>query len=71
MKEIQEILGHATMTMTMRYSHLSQEHKNKAVNLLNGLTAFGTQAKNVDASQNVTKPDFEPSRETRQTANCL
>jgi hypothetical protein len=27
------------MGMTTRYAHLSQEHKKKAVNLLNGLTA--------------------------------
>jgi hypothetical protein len=27
------------MAMTLRYAHLSQEHKKKAVNLLNGLTA--------------------------------
>lgn len=71
MKEIQEILGHTTMTMTLRYSHLSQEHKNKAVNLLNGLTAYGTQTENIDVSQNVTKPDFNPSFEPRQTANYL
>jgi len=38
LKGLQEILGHATMTMTLRYAHLSQEHKKKAVNLLNGLT---------------------------------
>jgi len=38
-KEVQEILGHKTLTMTVRYAHLSQEHKKKAVNLLNGLTA--------------------------------
>jgi len=38
-KEIQEILGHKTMTMTLRYAHLSQEHKKKAINLINGLTA--------------------------------
>jgi integrase len=37
-KDVQELLGHRTMTMTLRYSHLSQEHKKKAVNLLNGLT---------------------------------
>ena len=37
--EVQEILGHKTMTMTLRYAHLSQEHKKKAVTLLNGLTA--------------------------------
>jgi len=38
-KDLQEILGHRDIKMTMRYSHLSQEHKKKAVNLLNGLTA--------------------------------
>ncbi|MFO8164527.1 MAG: site-specific integrase [Desulfatiglandales bacterium] len=39
LKELQEILGHKNITMTMRYAHLSQEHKKKAVNLLNGLTS--------------------------------
>jgi integrase len=39
MKELQELLGHTTMTMTMRYAHLSKEHKKKAINRLNGLTA--------------------------------
>ena len=38
LKDVQEILGHKTMTMTLRYAHLSGEHKRKAVNLLNGLT---------------------------------
>jgi integrase len=47
LKDVQEILGHKDMTMTLRYAHLSQEHKKKAVNLLNGLTAGGM-------SQNVT-----------------
>ncbi|MFC1534411.1 site-specific integrase [Thermodesulfobacteriota bacterium] len=37
LKEVQELLGHKTMTMTLRYAHLSQEHKKKAVSLLNGL----------------------------------
>ena len=44
LKEVQEILGHKTMTMTLRYAHLSQEHKKKAVNLLNGLTADAQNA---------------------------
>ena len=39
MKELQELMGHKNMAMTMRYAHLSQEHKKKAVNLLTGLTA--------------------------------
>jgi len=29
-----------TMTMTLRYSHLTQEHKRQAVNLLGKLSAF-------------------------------
>lgn len=39
LKDVQELLGHKDMTMTLRYSHLTQERKRKAVNLLNRLTA--------------------------------
>jgi integrase len=39
LKDVQELLGHKSISMTLRYSHLSQEHKKRAVNLLNGLTA--------------------------------
>ena len=38
-KALKEILGHKDVSMTMRYAHLSQEHKKKEVNLLNGLTS--------------------------------
>lgn len=38
LKNVQEILGHETLDMTLRYAHLSQEHKQQAVQLLNGLT---------------------------------
>jgi integrase len=38
LKDVQELLGHKTMTMTLRYAHLTQERKRTAVNLLNGLT---------------------------------
>ena len=58
-KELQEILGHKTITMTMRYAHLSQEHKKKAVNLLNGLTASGSGAcQKTVISLNVVKTDI-------------
>ena len=43
LKEVQELLGHTTMTMTLRYAHLAQEQKKTAVNLLNG---FGTLCQN-------------------------
>ncbi len=45
LKEVQELLGHKNITMTMRYAHLSQESKKKAVNLLNGFTACNASSK--------------------------
>ena len=51
MKELQELMGHRDMKMTNRYAHLSPEHKKKAVNLLNGLTA---PAKKTDSHEMVT-----------------
>jgi len=37
LKAVQELLGHADLTMTMRYAHLSQGHLQAAVGVLNGL----------------------------------
>ena len=34
LKSIQELLGHKSLTMTMRYSHLAPGHKKKALNTL-------------------------------------
>jgi integrase len=34
---ISRLLGHATLTMTLRYSHLAQSHMLQAVNVLCGL----------------------------------
>jgi integrase len=48
LKEIQELLRHKTMTL--RYAHLGQEEKKRAVSLLSGLTSSA----NSDLSQNVT-----------------
>ncbi len=45
LKDVQELLGHKTMTMTLRYSHLTQEHKRQAVNLLGKLAAFSDSHK--------------------------
>lgn len=38
LKALQEILGHTTLNMTMKYAHLAQGHKREAINLMNGLT---------------------------------
>jgi integrase len=37
LKAVQELLGHASLAMTMRYAHLSHEHPKDSVNLLNNL----------------------------------
>jgi len=42
------------MTMTLRYAHLTQEHKRKAVNLLNGLTARVKKDEHIDCHKTVT-----------------
>lgn len=33
-KTVQELMGHKSIEMTLRYSHLSSDHKRKAVDLL-------------------------------------
>jgi len=37
LKAVQELLGHADIKMTLRYSHLSQAHLKEAVAVLNNL----------------------------------
>src|SRR5262245_2069192 len=39
-KELQELLGHSSLAMTMRYAHLAQEHLRTAVSRLEGLTSI-------------------------------
>ena len=36
LKEVQEALGHQTITMTIRYSHLAADHLRAAVAALDG-----------------------------------
>jgi hypothetical protein len=37
MRKVQEALGHQTITMTMRYSHLAPDHLRAAVATLDGV----------------------------------
>jgi integrase len=58
LKAVQELLGYASLAMTMRYAHLSHEHLRDSVNLLNGLPSgkemvnIGPKAKGANARLN-------------------
>jgi site-specific recombinase XerD len=41
LKAVQELLGHATIDMTMRYAHLSPDVKRDAVKVLDSLPTEG------------------------------
>ena len=42
-KTVQELLGHASVTMTMKYSHLAPDHRTRAIKTLD--TAYQTDTK--------------------------
>ena len=50
LKELQDLLGHASLTMTMRYAHLAPEHLRTAVSRLAGLTSCGAVDESAQAS---------------------
>ncbi|MEN6441923.1 MAG: site-specific integrase, partial [Syntrophobacter sp.] len=60
LKDIQELLGHKSMSMVLRYAHLTQEHKKVAVNLLQGLTTV--------APKGVTVTKVSQNRKSRSMA---
>jgi len=59
---VKELLGHKTLIMTLRYSHLSQGHKKKAVETVGVL---------INGHQMDTKADFSASSEKPETAQAV
>jgi integrase len=53
LKAVQELLGHATIDMTMRYAHLSPAAKNEAIALLDGtnMAPNGNRVSNLSEEQ--------------------
>jgi integrase len=50
MKVVQDLLGHATIEMTMRYAHLSPDVPRQAVKLLDGLGTTGVAGRQLGDS---------------------
>ena len=62
-KELQELLGHSSLAMTMRYAHLAPEHLRAAVSRLEGLT-------NSQRAETPTQESTqEPSEQVRLSQN--
>ena len=56
---IRELMGHKTLKMTLRYSHLSSGHKKRAVDVLNNqMGTFWAQAPVSEISKKVEKPQL-------------
>jgi site-specific recombinase XerD len=52
LKELQELLGHSSLAMTMRYAHLAPERLRSAVTRLEGLTSPKPAHEEMSASVN-------------------
>jgi integrase len=52
LEELQELLGHSSLAMTMRYAHLAPERLRSAVTRLEGLTSSKPAVEEISASVN-------------------
>jgi integrase len=64
LKELQELLGHASLAMTMRYAHLAPERLRTAVGRLEGLTASHPTEVSAQASTQEPAEIEEPLRKS-------
>ena len=64
LKELQELLGHASLTMTMRYAHLAPERLRTAVTRLEGLTSQPAS----DSAQASAQAPIEPVEASQKSS---
>jgi len=55
---VKELLGHKDITMTMRYSHPTPEHKKQAVNRLN-FNNLDSREINLEAVEKLANQNFQ------------
>lgn len=53
LKVVQELLGHSSMDMTLRYAHLAPATVNTSIQLLDSRETFGTTEAQKDLSKNI------------------
>src|SRR5262245_20355262 len=58
LRSVQELMGHKTLTMTLRYAHLSTEHRLAAVRVLDASSGGRTGSRPA--------PDATPSADTEK-----
>ena len=68
---VKELLGHKSLTMTMRYSHLSPGHKRKAVHVLCQLMEEGENDVSKKWYKNDTIPEGETSCDCRKSLGVM
>jgi len=49
-KPVQELLGHATLTLTMKYAHLAPDHRARAIRILDSALRSDTKSDTVNIS---------------------
>src|SRR5262249_15381070 len=69
-RTVQELMGHSTITMTMRYAHLSPAHLREAVNKIS-LREPAAKTENETVTATVTKPTQPIAGEREETAEAL
>ena len=69
-RTVQELMGHSTITMTMRYAHLSPAHLREAVNKAS-LSQPGAKTGNETVTKTVTKENRLITRQKEETAEAL